>query len=86
VKGCGKMGDPPTPSQTLGAQIRAEEERWTKTHRKPYKGGWLIPPKAERDMHLSQMFGLTPHEVSLFLTYSRYCTHRWSDGACVRCP
>lgn len=78
----------PTPRQILGALVRAEEERWTKKHRKPYQkgGGWLVPPRAERDAHLGKMFGLSPHEISQFFTYSRYCTHAWSDGACAQCP
>lgn len=60
----------PTKLQILGAQIRAANEAFKKAKRKPYKGGYEIPPRKERDKHLSRLFGLPPHEISYFLTYS----------------
>lgn len=76
----------PTARQVLGAQIRAEQERWEKKHRVPCKGGYEIPPRAERYAHLAKTFNMTPVEVSYFLTWSRSCTHTWESGACDDCP
>jgi hypothetical protein len=76
----------PTSNQILGARIRAEQERYWAQHRKPYMGGYTGPSREVTLAHLSRVFGLTPHEVSGHLTYSRQCTHPWSDGACEQCP
>lgn len=75
-----------TENQVLGAQIRAEEEFYVLKRRKAYKGGWLVPSRGQVYTHLSEMFGLSKHEISRYLTYSRSCTHPWKDGACLKCP
>ena len=76
----------PTERQLLGSQIRAAEEAWTLRHRKPYMGGFLVPPREEKYRYLSEEFGLSPYEISYFLVWSRSCSHPWSDGACEGCP
>lgn len=76
----------PTEAQILGARVRAARDSYELEHRKPYGGGWEIPPNKEVYAHLSRMFGLTPVEVSYFMTYSRSCTHEWAEGACYLCP
>lgn len=80
------MNEKPSEKQILGAKIRAEEEAFYLANRKPYKGGWDIPPATEKLAHLSRIFEMPPHEISYFLTWSRSCTHKWSDGACIECP
>lgn len=75
-----------TENQILGAKIRAEEERWVKKHRKPLGGGWLLPPTEEKYAHLSNMFNMPPHVIRRYMTYTRYCDHPWSAGACPKCP
>lgn len=78
----------PTEQQILGAKIRAEAEAFDLKHRKPWMrgGGWIVPSTQERNEHLSRVFGLHPREFSRYMTYSRYCTHKWSEGACDDCP
>jgi len=76
----------PTANQILGAKIRAEAERYKAKHSKPYMGGYEVPSNKETLSHLSNVFGLSTHEISLYLTYSRQCTHPWSAGACSECP
>ncbi len=75
-----------TSRQILGAKIRAASEAWLKQQQKPYKGGYEIPTNQERYAYLSKVFGLSPVEISYFFTYSRNCTHEWSEGACPSCP
>jgi len=76
----------PSEKQILGCKIRAAEEAFYKKHRKPYEGGWIVPDNEKKYKHLSKLFGMPPHEISYFLTYSRSCTHSWSEGACADCP
>jgi hypothetical protein len=76
----------PTEGQILAARIRAEEEAYVMARRKPYAGGWIVPRREEVYSHLSEMFGMTRHEISYFFTYSRVCSHAWSNGACHKCP
>ena len=76
-----------TPRQVLGARIRAERERYVKRLRKPYpEGGWIVPSQEKVHKHLSNKFGLDVEEVRSYLTYSRSCSHPWSEGACEQCP
>lgn len=75
-----------TERQILGAKVRAAEEAWTLKHQKPCGGGFLVPLREERDRYLSRKFGMPPHRISYFLTWSRTCTHPWSEGACEDCP
>ena len=75
-----------TDRQILGAKIRAAAEAFIKKHQKPYMGGYEIPTNKEKYEHLSKLFGLSPLEISYFMTYSRVCTHEWSEGACPSCP
>lgn len=76
----------PTERQILGAKIRAASEDFERAHRKPYRGGFEIPNREQRLRHLSGLFEIPPHEISIFLTWSRTCTHPWSSGACEKCP
>lgn len=76
----------PNERQILGAKIRFEEERYVKEHRKPLAGGWEVPSQKEIYAHLATVFEMAPHEVSRYLTYTRYCSHDWSTGACSQCP
>jgi hypothetical protein len=76
----------PTDRQILGAKVRAAREAYEKKHGKPSGGGLLIPSRAVVYDHLSKKFGIPPYELSFFFTYSRACTHKWSEGACDQCP
>jgi len=76
----------PNERQVLGAKIRAEAERYVKERRKPFAGGWSGPSQKEVQAHLATVLRMDPQEVSRYLTWSRYCTHAWSDGACPQCP
>lgn len=79
----------PSEKQILGARIRAANEAYVLANRKPYngqRGSWVVPSSEERNRYLSEMFDMPPREVSYYLTYSRSCTHAWSEGACDRCP
>lgn len=76
----------PNAHQILGAKIRAAEEAFVKKHRRKYGGGWEIPSREDTYAYLSKLFGLPPHEISYFFTYSCYCDHPWSAGACPDCP
>ena len=79
--------DQPTERQVLGAKIRAAAEEWEEKHRQKFHaGGWILPPMEVRNGHLASRFGMTPREISRFMTWSRNCTHPWSEGACPRCP
>lgn len=76
----------PTERQVLGAKIRAAEEAFVLKHRKPCAGGFNVPSRKAVYGHLAKMFQMSSVEVSYFLSYSRSCTHKWSEGACVGCP
>ncbi len=76
----------PTERQILGAKIRAEAERYVNQHRRPCQGGHEVPSNEERNAAVGKKFGLSALDVSYFMTYSRYCAHPWSKGACDKCP
>lgn len=76
----------PNERQILGAKIRAEAECFYIKKRRPYQGGYLVPPKEDLYNHLAKIFKRTPLDISYYMTYSRSCTHPWSDGACPDCP
>jgi hypothetical protein len=78
----------PTERQILGAKVRAEAEKYEAKNRKKVREGWELPAGywKKRDAHLAQKFNLDPREASRFLTWSRSCTHSWSEGACHLCP
>jgi len=77
-----------TPHQILGAEIRAEVERFEKKIRRRCAGGWELPAnyRTRRDAHIAKMFSIAPSAVQFFMTWSRACTHPWSAGACPLCP
>lgn len=79
----------PTERQILGAKVRAEAEKYEAKNRKKVRGGgWELPAgyREKRNEHLARKFNLDPHEARRFLTWSRSCTHSWSEGACHLCP
>ena len=76
----------PTPRQILGAKIRAAAEAWEIKHRRKEAGGWILPEREKRDRYLARKFSLPVSEIPYFMTWSRTCTHPWSDGACPLCP
>ena len=82
----------PSPRQVLGCKVRAAAEAYEHQRRKPLGGGWELPSRQETYAYLTAEFGpttefgLSTHELSLFFTYSRACTHPWSAGACPKCP
>jgi len=76
----------PSERQQLGCRIRAAQEAFIKDHRTPCGGGWSVPDRDIVYEHLSKLFGIPKAEVGYFMTYSRYCTHPWDAGACIKCP
>lgn len=79
----------PTELQILGAKVRAEAEKYEVKNRKKVRGGgWELSAGywEKRNAHLARKFNLDPHEARRFLTWSRPCTHSWSEGACHLCP
>ena len=77
----------PTHLQVLACQIRAEREAYEDKHKKPYRGGgFTVPLREDIYKHLSTKFGLPVENISYFFTYTRHCTHKWSEGACHKCP
>ncbi len=82
----------PSPRQVFGCKVRAAREAYEHQHRNPLGGGWELPSREETYAYLAAEFGpttefgLSTHELSLFFTYSRACTHPWSAGACSKCP
>jgi hypothetical protein len=78
--------DVPSPKQVLFVRVRRALELYERRHRQRCGGGWKVPSDDEVYAHLSALFGLTRQELSLFMTYSRQCTHPWRAGACSRCP
>lgn len=76
----------PTAKQILGAQIRAAGEDFINKRKKPKSGGFSVPFNKDKYKHLAEMFGMSPVDVSYFFTFSRYCDHEWSEGACDKCP
>ena len=78
----------PTERQILGAKVRAEAEKYKAKHRKKVPGGWEFPVGYDerRNAHLARKFDLPVHEIPYFMTWSRSCTHPWSEGACHLCP
>ena len=78
-----------SPRQVLGCAVRAATEAYEHARRKPLGGGWEVPSREETYAYLTAEFaefGLSAHELSLFFTYSRACTHPWNAGACPKCP
>ena len=51
-----------------------------------HQEGYLVPSRKDTYKYLSKLFGMPTHEVSYFFTYSRFCEHPWSAGACDDCP
>ena len=76
----------PSERQVLAAKIRACEEEYERKHRKPSGGGYEVPSNKDRYKYLSKKFGMSPVDVSYYFTYSRTCSHKWSEGACFECP
>ena len=78
----------PTERQVFGAKVRDEAEKYEAKHRRRVSGGWELPAGffERRDAHLARKFGLDLYEARRFLTWSRNCTHPWSEGACYLCP
>jgi len=76
----------PSEKQILGSKIRAAYESYFDSNKTPCRGGFLVPSTSQCLNHLSKLFGMKPVEIGYFLTYARYCTHPWSDGACDKCP
>lgn len=78
----------PTVNQKFAAAVRAFHEKKLKKTERPVKGFKdcfeIDPEKAKKKT--AGKFGLTPSEVSYFLTFSRNCDHPWSQGACDECP
>lgn len=76
----------PTERQILGAKIRAANDAYVKARRKPCAGGYEVPSNQDRYRYLAKKFGMAPHEISHYFTFTRYCEHPWSKGACNDCP
>ena len=76
----------PNAAQVFAAKVRAAAEEYKRQRRKPMGGGYVVPPSEEVNTYLSEQFGIAPADVSFFFTYSRYCNHKWSEGACDQCP
>jgi hypothetical protein len=65
----------PNPREILEAKVRDYLEK----HRPSL---WDERVRAR----LSKKFGVPPHEFRFIGTYSRYCTHEFSEGPCQECP
>ena len=76
----------PTSGQVIAARVRAAVEAYEKKHRKPCEGGWEVPPRETMYRAVAKETGVRVGAISFCLTYSRSCTHSWSEGACPRCP
>lgn len=75
-----------TTSQILAAKVRAAVEAYYKKHRKPCGGGFLLPDKKKTYSEVAKMCSVSEIAVGFCMTYSRYCEHPWSEGACSKCP
>lgn len=78
----------PSPIQIVGAQIRHEVERFELSHRRRVSDG-VYELSVDRENYYSDIgekYGMSWIDVTYFMTYSRYCSHSWSNGACDDCP
>jgi len=76
----------PTHSQILAAKVRAAVDAYVKKHRKPHMGGYLVPNRDTIYSAVSKKLGVRKEAISVCMSYSRYCDHPWSRGACSECP
>jgi hypothetical protein len=67
----------PSPKAIFEAKVRAYFDEGKG------KGRSIWGRSGER---LAAKFGITPNELSMILTFSRYCKHPFSDGPCPKCP
>ena len=76
----------PNARQVMGARVRAAVELWKEKFGKRTSYGYEYPPRRHRDEWVSQFCACDARDVTYYLTFTRRCTHPWSDGACVDCP
>lgn len=76
----------PNELQVRAANIRAEVEAYYDKHKKPYGGGFVVPDKETVYSAVASKLGESVRAVEFCMTYSRSCTHEWSEGACPDCP
>ena len=66
----------PTFNQRLAAKVRALEPKLE----------YWYPKREECYAAIARELGLPKDSISYCFSYSRKCTHPWSDGACKDCP
>lgn len=76
----------PTEAQILAAKVRAAAEAFYLRTRRRHYGGFIVPSNDECYEAVSKETGVCKTAISFCLTFSRSCTHPWSDGACSKCP
>lgn len=77
-----------TPKMVLDCKIRDRLETIKLKHSKPYTGGRIYSKSRNEILReVAEEFGVDLlYCMYNITTYSRSCTHSWSDGPCIYCP